>query len=160
MIIKGVVLGIALVLATAGGLQADEPGAEEEEIIVMVEERVMPTTATITVDRWIVALGIGGSWGTGTVNYDGRNYRVRVSSVDILDAGFARTLDEGTISNIGDIRDISGTYQAVDAGLAAIGGAGGMKLMNASNDVEIGLWNVEMGIRAAVAPSIMWLSLE
>jgi len=160
-------LSMAVVLLAAGAVWADQPGTIEEEIEVLKAPpppppapREKPTTGTIELERWIVAAGLGGNWGSGTVNYDGKSYRIKISGMNILDAGVAHTLDEGDVSNIHDIRDIEGRYRAVDAGLSAIGGAGGMKLINVDNGVEIGVWNVELGVRAGVAPGPTWISLQ
>ncbi len=160
-------LAVALTLVIAGLAQADRPGVTRE-IEVLVEPKTAPpppapmakpTTGTITMERWVVAAGIGASWGSGTVNYDGKSYRVRMSGLSFIDAGVARILDEGEITNIHDIRDIEGRYSSVDPGLTVIGGAGGSKLLN-DNGVEIGNWNAELGLRIGIGPGPIWLSLE
>lgn len=110
-------------------------------------------------ERWVVAAGIGGTFGNGTVNYDGKSYRIRVRGLNLLDAGVARILDEGEITNIHDIRDIEGRYSSVDPGATLIGGAGGSKLIN-DNGVEIGNWNAELGVRVGLGPGPLWISLE
>jgi len=150
---------VGCLIMVAGPAQADEPGVMEEDIVVMVEERTRPTTATISLERWDVGLGIGGTWGSGTVNYDGKTYDIKVSGMGFIDVGFAHIVGDGDVENINDIRDVEGYYRAVSPGLAVLGGAGGAKLMN-DNGVEIGLWNTELGLRVGLAPGPMWITLQ
>lgn len=73
--------------------------------------------------------GVGG--GRGVLSYRGRNYHFTATGQSIgISAGVTANRLEGWASGISDVRDFAGTYSAVGAGGAFVGGAGGVSLRN------------------------------
>src|ERR1700729_2298238 len=71
-----------------------------------------------------VAIGIGYSWGHGTLYYskDQKEYKFKISGVSIADVGAAGITAEGEIYNLTSAADLAGNYSAVTAGVTVIEG--------------------------------------
>lgn len=82
---------------------------------------------TIYKAGWI----IGGSGGSGTLNFRGRNYGLSTGGLDYgLVFGGSRTVLRGRVSNINRPSDVAGVYGAAGAGLAVGTGARAIVLTN------------------------------
>jgi hypothetical protein len=99
-------------------------------------------TLTIYKAGWI----IGGSGGTGVLNFRGRSYALTTGGLDYgFVFGGSKTVLHGTVSNIGRPSDVAGVYGAAGAGLAVGGGARAIVLTNQKGAVlelsgrEVGL---------------------
>jgi len=74
---------------------------------------------------------IGGSGGSGVLNFRGRTYALTTGGLDYgLVFGGSRTVLHGTVSNIYRPSDVAGVYGAAGAGLAVGGGARAIVLTN------------------------------
>jgi hypothetical protein len=82
--------------------------------------------------------------GTGTLNYKGREYRLRVTSVSFGTIGISGTELMGTAHNLRSATDIVGTYRTVAAGLTVGGGAQVARFQNA---VVVGSAAMTIGLR-------------
>jgi len=75
------------------------------------------TDATLTLSEGSVAVGIGFSWGKGTLSYQGKTYRVKVEGLSVGEVGVTRATVKGDVSNLAKLEDFSGNYVAVSGGL-------------------------------------------
>jgi hypothetical protein len=74
---------------------------------------------------------IGGSAGTGTLNFHGRPYRLAIGGLSYgFTFGGSVINFHGTVSNIRGPGDVAGVYAAGGVGAAAGGGAGAIVLTN------------------------------
>ena len=74
---------------------------------------------------------IGGSGGTGTLNFRGRNYALSTGGIDYgLVFGGSKTVLRGRVSNINRPSDVAGVYGAAGAGIAVGRGARAIVLTN------------------------------
>ena len=79
-------------------------------------------TVTLTIYKagWI----IGGSGGSGTLNFHGKTYGLSSGGLDYgLVFGGSKTVLHGKVSNINKPSDVAGVYGAAGAGLQLSGGA-------------------------------------
>lgn len=84
-------------------------------------------TLTIYKAGWI----IGGSGGSGVLNFRGRSYALSTGGLDYgLVFGGSRTVLRGRVSNIFRPSDVAGVYGAAGAGLAVGAGARAIVLTN------------------------------
>lgn len=84
-------------------------------------------TLTIYKGGWI----IGGSAGSGTLEFHGRTYGLTTGGLDYgLVFGGSKTVLRGRVTNIWRPSDIEGVYGAAGAGLAVGGGARAIVLTN------------------------------
>ena len=86
-------------------------------------------TVALTIYKagWI----IGGSGGSGILNFRGRSYALSTGGLDYgFVFGGSKTVLRGTVSNISRPSDVAGVYGAAGAGLAVGSGARAIVLTN------------------------------
>lgn len=105
-----------------------------------------------------VLVGTGG--GSGVLTYRGRDYRFTVSGLTLgVTAGASVNRLEGRASGIREVSDFAGTYSAVSAGGALVGGIGGVQLRN-KKGVEIALQGPKGGMEFAANVGKITISLK
>lgn len=105
-------------------------------------------------------LVVGAGGGSGMLTYRGRNYPFRVSGLSLgVTAGASVSRLQGWASGIADVSDFPGTYSAVGAGGALVGGAGGVNLRNEKGVVLI-LKGPKAGMEFAANLSGIRISLK
>jgi hypothetical protein len=102
-------------------------------------------------------VGVGG--GSGTLNYRGRSYPLRISGVSVGTIGLASADMKGRAYNLRTAADIVGTYSAVSGSLAVAGGAKVARLQNA-NGVVLDLQGRQAGFESSLSLSGMSISLR
>ena len=110
-----------------------------------------PTTATIEFHGGSVAVGVGFSWGGGTLTYDGKKYPISVNGLSAIDVGASKYSASGTVRNLKSLKDIEGTYVAGEAGATV---AGGVSVSSMKNDkgVVIEFNTTRAGLQFTLAP--------
>lgn len=102
----------------------------------------------------------GAGSGSGILTYRGRNYPFRASGLSLgVTAGGSVSRLQGWASGIRQVSDFAGTYSAVGAGGALVGGAGGVHLGN-EKGVKIALQGPRAGIEFAANLSSIRISLK
>ncbi len=105
-----------------------------------------PVVGTVRLAAQGAAIGIGYTWGDGTLRYGGRTYKFSVNGVTVADVGYSKVSGSGRVYNLKRLQDFSGTYAAA-TGEATVGsGIGGQVLRN-GNGVEIRIDQVTKGAR-------------
>jgi hypothetical protein len=115
-------------------------------------------TVTLTIYKagWI----IGGSGGSGTLNFHGRLYALSTGGLDYgLVFGGSKTVLRGRVSNIYRPSDVAGVYGAAGAGLAVGTGARGIVLTNQKGAV-LELSGRQVGLLANVDLSGLAITLK
>jgi hypothetical protein len=139
----GLVLASSLALFAAGPAPAQTP----------------PTTAIIEFHGGAVAVGVGFSWGGGTLTYDGKTYPISVNGLSALDVGASKYSASGTVTNLKSLKDIEGTYVAGEAGATV---AGGVSVSSMKNDkgVVIKFNTTRAGLQFTLAPKGATIKLK
>ena len=128
-------IGVALAALTAfaGTTLASTAHADEGTVAL-----------TIYKAGWI----IGGSGGSGTLNFRGRRYGLSTGGLDYgLVFGGSKTVLRGRVSNINRPSDVAGVYGAAGAGLAVGRGARAIVLSNQKGAV-LELSGLQTGLMA------------
>ena len=76
--------------------------------------------ATLRMSIGGVHLGIGGSSGSGTLTYRGRNYPFRVSGMAIGRVGMTSSSAVGDVFNLRHLQDFNGNYTVSGAGTRGV----------------------------------------
>ena len=76
--------------------------------------------ATLRMSIGGVHLGIGGSSGSGTLTYRGRNYPFRVSGMAVGRVGVTSSSAVGDVFNLRHLRDFNGNYTVGGAGTRGV----------------------------------------
>ena len=115
--------------------------------------------ATLTLTEGSVALGIGYSWGKGTLSYQGKTYPVKVEGLSVGEVGIQTATATGNVSNLKKLEDFSGNYVAGAAG-ATVGGGAGVTAMKNQNGVVIELKSTTQGASLKLAAEGLKLTLQ
>jgi hypothetical protein len=142
MVRKIVTLCVAVVLLSAG--------------VALTQDK--PPDATVQLKEGSVALGVGYSWGSGTLNYKGRSYPLKVKGLSIGQVGASKIEATGKVFNLAKLEDFSGNYTAAGVEATVAGGAGASALRN-QNGVVIHLTSTTRGLNFKVAPEGVQLTL-
>jgi hypothetical protein len=108
-----------------------------------------------------VAIGIGYTWGHGTLYYskDQKQYKFKLSGVSIADVGGAGINAEGEVYNLSSPADLSGDYTAVTAGVTIIEG-GSVAYLKNQKGVVIKLHSQTGGLRFNLSTNGMHITVQ
>lgn len=76
--------------------------------------------ATLRLRMNSFALGIGTSWGSGTLTYRGKNYPVKVKGLSVGKVGATSSSAYGDVFNLKHLQDFSGHYDVGGAGTRGV----------------------------------------
>ena len=114
--------------------------------------------ATLTLSEGTVAVGIGFSWGKGTLTYQGKSYPLSVTGLSVGEVGVNRATAAGNVYNLTKLADFDGNYLAGGAG-ATVGGGAGITGMKNQNGVVIDLKSTTQGASLKLAAEGLKLSV-
>ncbi len=115
--------------------------------------------AILSLSQRSVAVGVGFSWGDGTLTYRGKKYPVSVDGLTVGSVGASKASARGSVYNLKKLEDFNGTYAAVKAGATVGGGASASALKN-QNGVRINLTSTSRGVKFTVAAEGVTLKLK
>ena len=108
------------------------------------------TNGKVTLESKSIAVGVGVSWGDGTLEYRGKKYPFTIEGLSVLDLGIAKVSAEGTVTNLKKLEDFNGNYFLAATG-GAVGGGAGVAALKNQNGVEMALTATGQGIRLSLA---------
>jgi hypothetical protein len=125
-----------------------------------VTEGAIPS-AYVWLSGGSVAVGIGYSWGHGTLynSKDQKQYKFKLSGVSVADVGAAGINAEGEVYNLTTPADLSGDYTAVTAGVTIIEG-GSVAYLKNDKGVVIKLHSQTGGLRFNLSANGMHITLQ
>jgi len=106
-----------------------------------------------------VAIGIGYSWGDGTLTYQGKKYPVEVKGLSVIDVGVTKATAFGKVYGLKKLEDFNGNYTAATAE-GTLGGGAGATTMKNQRGVVIDLFTTTKGLNLKLAPSGISLKLK
>ncbi len=95
--------------------------------LVMADET---PDATLSLSAKTIAIGVGVSWGKGTLHYRGKDYSFTVDALSILNLGADNIEGTGEVYHLANIDDFAGTYAAVSAGATVSSGESSSAMKN------------------------------
>ena len=110
---------------------------------------------TVVKAGFIVSTGSG----TGTLDYQGRTYRLSVSSFGFGTIGVSGGELAGNAHNLRTAADIAGTYQAAAAGLT-VGAGGQVARFQNENCVVLELVGAQLGVAVSFGSAGMTIALQ
>ncbi len=125
-----------------------------------VTEGAIPS-AYVWLSGGSVGLGIGWSWGHGTLYYskDQKQYKFKISGVSVADVGAAGLNAEGEVYNLTSPEDLTGNYSAVTAGVTIVEG-GSVAYLKNEKGVVIKLHSQTGGLRFNLSANGMHITLQ
>jgi hypothetical protein len=115
--------------------------------------------ATLTLSEGSVAVGIGFTWGKGTLTYQGKSYPVKVEGLSVGELGVQRATASGDVFNLKKLADFNGNFVAGAAG-ATVGGGAGITAMKNQNGVVIELKSTTQGASLKLAAEGLKLNIQ
>ncbi len=131
------ILGVTLALGLAIAQAYDEKRAPSKD------DR---PDARLSLSGTSAAIGVGTTWGSGTLSYKGKTHRIRLRGLDVGGVGGARINAKGDVYHLTKLADFDGTYVAVGAGAAAGPAGAGHSLMRNEKGVVIDLATDQEGV--------------
>jgi hypothetical protein len=116
-----------------------------------ISQQFYPSKGTVSINITGVAAGVGVSWGSGILSFEGRRYPFKISGVSVGDVGISKARAVGTVYNLGTVADFPGNYMAVGAGVTVAGGMAGQTMQN-QQGVIIDLYSVTQGVQLTIGP--------
>ena len=144
------IMGITLALGLAIAQAHDERGAPSKDERPDGKIRLSGTSA---------AIGVGTTWGSGTLTYKGKSHPVRLRGLEIGGVGGARIEAQGEVYHLKNLADFEGTYAAVGAAAAAGPGAG-HSIMRNEKGVVIDLASESEGVQVKAGVDGVRLELD
>jgi hypothetical protein len=152
-----VLVATMFVISTMGLAIAQAPPAKGAEVTpapatpppAKADKKPKPD-ATLMMSEGQVALGIGWSWGKGTLSFKGKKYEFKVDGLSVVDVGITKATSSGKVYNLKKLEDFDGIYTAAAAEGTVAGGAGVTKMKN-QNGVVIDLVSTTKGVNLKLA---------
>jgi len=101
--------------------------------------------ATVKMTGKSLSAGVGYSWGSGTLTYQGKEYPFSISGLSAGDIGADSAELSGQVFNLKNLEDFNGNYTSVGAGATIAGGGGGMAMKN-QNGVTMNVVGTTRGL--------------
>jgi len=119
-----------------------------------------PQPATIEFEIYKAGFVVGVSGGRGTLHFEGKAYPLSIGGVSVgATAGISKAELIGEVHNLQKLRDIEGTYSAVQAGLTLGGGEKITRLENARK-VRLDVRGKQIGIELSLDLNGMQIKLD
>ena len=152
---KSILSLFAIVLVSGAAAAADSTSSPRP-----VAEAAIPS-AYVWLNGGSVAIGIGYTWGHGTLynSKDQKQYKFKLSGVSIADVGGAGINAEGEVYNLTTPADLSGNYSAATAGVTIIEG-GSVAYLKNEKGVVIKLHSQTGGLRFNLSANGMHITLQ
>jgi len=101
--------------------------------------------ATVKMTGKALSAGVGYSWGSGVLSYQGKEYPFSISGISAGDIGFNVAELSGEVFNLKDLADFNGNYTSLAAGLTVAGGGSAATMRN-QNGVVMHVWATTQGL--------------
>ena len=118
-----------------------------------------PPSGTVKLTSKAVAIGVGVSWGDGTLTFGGKTYPFSIDGLSVADLGVSDITSSGEVFNLKNVADFSGNYVAGEAGIAIAGGPTDTIMKN-ENGVVLRLHGTQQGARLTLAAQGVKLTIK
>ena len=103
------------------------------------------TVGTVEFSGGSVAAGIGFSWGSGTLVYNGQTHHFKISGLALVGVGISSVDASGDVSGLRNLADFNGTYTLGAAG-AAVGVGGSVATLQNEHGVVMNIRSTKIGL--------------
>jgi hypothetical protein len=118
-------------------------------LVAVVAAQEKPS-GTVAMESKSIAVGIGVSWGDGTLTFEGKPHKFTLSGLSVVDLGISKVTAKGNVFYLKKLEDFSGNYVAAEAGGSLGGGAGAVAMKN-QNGVVIQVTSTNKGVQLTLA---------
>ena len=86
--------------------------------------------ATVKMTGKALSAGVGYSWGSGVLTYQGKEYPFSISGLSAGNIGAGSAELSGQVFDLKNLADFNGNYTSLGAGATVAGGGGAMTMKN------------------------------
>ena len=98
--------------------------------LVLAADAKQPV-GTVSLEEQQFGLILGGSKGTGTLTFEGKEYPFKLTGLSAgINVGVSKMSATGEVYDLKEVSQFPGTYTKLDASVALGGGMGGLRLKN------------------------------
>jgi len=115
--------------------------------------------ATLKIEAKSVSVGVGYSWGKGTLVYQNKIYHVTMSGMMVVAVGMVTVNATGRVYNLKNLEDFDGNYTA-KRGSSTPGEGGAGVVMSNQNGVEVRMVAENTGVTLSLGAAGVKLALE
>jgi len=101
--------------------------------------------ATVRMTGKSIAAGVGFSWGSGVLTYEGKEYPFSITGLSAGDIGITSVEVSGNVFNLKSLDQFNGNYTSFNAGVTLAGGGAGATMRN-QNGVVINVVATTQGL--------------
>jgi hypothetical protein len=105
----------------------------------------------ITLHAKQISAGVGYTWGSGTLKFEGKSYPFTMKGINVVAVGVTKIDATGDVYNLTKPADLAGKYAAFEAGVALIKGPAGLTMRN-DKGVIINLKAKQKGAELQLGP--------
>lgn len=116
-------------------------------------------SGTVQVRSKSIAVGVGVTWGNGTLNFQGVPHKFSINGLSVVDLGISKITTRGEVFDLNNLDDFSGNYVAGAAGIAVAGGVDDVIMKN-EHGVVLRLHGTEKGVRLQAGAQGVTISLK
>ena len=116
-------------------------------------------SGTVMLTSKSIAVGIGVTWGDGTLTFGGKSYPFSVEGLSVVDLGISDVSTSGEVFNLKNVADLSGTYAAAEIGAAVVKGENDTIMKN-DKGVVIRLHGTQKGARLTLGAEGVKIKLK
>ncbi len=106
-------------------------------------------SGSIHIEEWQVMVILGGNWGHGTLGYNGKTYKFKLTGMGAGGYGVDKLSATGEVYRLKDIADFPGKYSELRGGIVLGKGIGGLYIHN-DNGVVIKLKTHAEGVALSI----------
>jgi len=106
-----------------------------------------------------MALGIGWSWGHGTLTYKGKTHKFKVDGLSVGEVGVTKASAKGNVYDLKNLADFDGVYAAA-AAAAAAGKGVGVTVVTNDKGVQLSIKSTTTGASLKLAAEGIKIKLE
>jgi hypothetical protein len=127
--------------------------------LVFSAEEKLPWDATVELTTGSVSAGVGVSWGSGVLVYNGKQYKFKIDGLSVGSVGIQNAAARGKVYNLKNVDDFAGNYAAVAIGMT-VGGGAGSKTMKNEKGVIMDLISTNQGVDFTLGAQGVKITLE
>jgi hypothetical protein len=106
---------------------------------------------SVSIDMTSVAAGVGASWGSGVLRFQGQRHLFKIDGLSVGNVGISSINAVGNVYNMTSLSQFAGNYGAIGAGVTLAGGMAGLRMQN-QNGVIINLYAMQQGVQLNIGP--------
>jgi hypothetical protein len=113
----------------------------------------------VNIKSTAVAVGVGVTWGDGTLSYGGKTYAFSMTGLSVIDLGISTVTSTGEVFNLDTASDLVRKYLVGEEVIAVADGQNVVVMKN-EHGVVLRIHGTEQGVRFTLAPQGVAIKLK